>query len=85
MQGASNKARQTQSKNILAQFVMLYSNAADQQWAMNQLEAFQFTHHIGMNDCQIAAIAHRLQVPLYTHNLRDMTPLIGNLATQPYT
>ena len=29
---------------------------------------------IGMGDCLIAAVAYRLQMPLYTHNLKDMTP-----------
>lgn len=39
---------------------------------------------LGMDDCLIASVAHRLQVPLYTHNLKDMTPLIGELALKPY-
>ncbi len=51
---------------------------------MAQLERFQFSHHIGKEDCLIASVAHRLQVPLYTHNLKDMQPLIGSLAIQPY-
>jgi predicted nucleic acid-binding protein len=68
----------------LSQFDLLYPTAVDQQWAMAQLEAFQFSHHIGMNDCQIAAVAHRLGLALYTHNLKDMTPLVGKLAVKPY-
>lgn len=27
---------------------------------------------------------YRLQLPLYTHNLKDMTPMIGSLAVKPY-
>lgn len=84
MAGASNKSNQAQSKAILSQFQLLYVTAADQRWAMEQLERFQFSHHIGMNDCLIAAVAYRLQLPLYTHNLKDMMPLIGSLAVQPY-
>jgi len=84
MEGASSKANQRESRRILSKFELLYLTVADQQWAMNQLEAFQFSHHIGMNDCQIAAVAHRLNVPLYTHNLKDMTPLVGELAVKPY-
>jgi hypothetical protein len=30
------------------------------------------------------SVAYRLRVPLYTHNLKDMTPMIGNLAVKPY-
>jgi len=51
---------------------------------MQQVERFQFSHHIGKDDCLIAAVAYRLQLPLYTHNLKDMTPLLGNLAVKPY-
>jgi len=84
MEGASSKANQAQGKTILGLFDLLYVTPLDQQWAMKQLEQFQFSHHIGMNDCLIASVANRLQVPLYTHNLKDMTPIIGNLAVKPY-
>ncbi len=84
MSGATSKANQGYSRDILDQFEMLYLTSADQQRAMTQIERFQFSHHIGMNDCLIASVAHRLRVPFYTHNLRDMTPLIGELAVKPY-
>ena len=84
MRGTTNKAFQAQARNILDQFEVLCATASDQLWAMEQLERFQFSHHIGMNDCLIASVAYRLQVPLYTHNLKDMTPLIGSLAVKPY-
>jgi predicted nucleic acid-binding protein len=84
MGGVSSKANQAQCKNVLSKFDLLYSTAADQQWAMQQLEQFRFSHHISANDCLIAAVAYRLQLPLYTHNLKDMTPLIGALAMKPY-
>ncbi|NJL58085.1 type II toxin-antitoxin system VapC family toxin [bacterium] len=51
---------------------------------MTQIESFQFSHHVGMNDCLIASVAYRLGLPLYTYNLKDMTTLIGSLAIQPY-
>jgi predicted nucleic acid-binding protein len=84
MAGATNKVNQSQCKILLAQFDMLYPTTDDQQWAMQQFERFQFTHRIGKEDCLIAAVSHRLQLPLYTHNLKDMTPMIGNLAIKPY-
>ncbi|MGB7341458.1 MAG: PIN domain-containing protein [Phototrophicaceae bacterium] len=84
MEGTSNKINQEYSKSILSQFEILYVNNTDQIWAMQQLEKFQFSHHIGIHDCLIASIAYRLQVPLYTHNLKDMFPLIGTLAVKPY-
>ena len=85
MEGASSKANQTRCKTLLSQFDLLYPTPVDQQWAMQQLERFQFSHHIGKEDCLIAGVAYRLQVPLYTHNLKDMTPLVDTLAIQPYS
>ena len=84
MEGARSKANQNYSRSILDQFDTLYLSSTDQQWAMEQLERFQFSHHIGAEDCLIASVAYRLQLPLYTHNLKDMSPLIGNLAAKPY-
>lgn len=84
MEGATSKSNQMQAKAILSQFELLFVASIDQQWAIQQLERFQFSHHIGMNDCQIASVAHRLNLPLYTHNLKDMTPLVGKLAVKPY-
>ncbi len=84
MEGASSKANQFECKRILGKFELLYPTSTDQQWAMSRLERFQFSHHIGKDDCLIASVAYRLQLPLYTHNLKDMTPLIGSLAVQPY-
>jgi|GEM_PF-1666439 len=83
-QGVSNKANQAQCKQVLEKFDLLYPTSADQQWAMQQLERFQFSHHIGKDDCLIASLAYRLQVPLYTHNVKDMSPMIGSLAVKPY-
>ena len=85
MEGTSNKANQARCKSILEQFDLLYVTSADQQWAMQQLERFQFSHHIGKEDCLIASIAYRLQVPLYTHNVKDMVPIVGSLAVKPYS
>jgi predicted nucleic acid-binding protein len=84
MEGASSKSNQAACKGLLNQFGLLYPISTDQQWAMEQLERFQFSHHIGKDDCLIASVAYHLQVPLYTHNLKDMAPLIGSLAVQPY-
>lgn len=84
MQGAASKSSQQEIKRVLSQFDLLYITVNDQQWAMQQIERLQFSHHIGMNDCLIASVAQRLQIALYTHNLKDMTPMIGALAVRPY-
>ncbi|MBZ0298368.1 MAG: PIN domain-containing protein [Anaerolineae bacterium] len=84
MYGAGSKVKQAACKAILDRFEMIYLTQADQMWAMGHLARYRLSHGIGMNDCLIAAVAHRLQVPLYTHNLKDMTPLVGSLAIKPY-
>lgn len=84
MVGVANKRAQEETRKLLSGFELLYIMYADQEWAMTQIQRLRFSHSIGMNDCLIAAVAERLQVPLFTHNLKDMTPLIGNLAVQPY-
>jgi predicted nucleic acid-binding protein len=84
LEGASNKANQAQCKGLLSLFELLFPTSADQRWAMEQLERFQFSHHIGKEDYLIASVSYRLQLPLYTHNLKHMTPMIGSLAVKPY-
>lgn len=84
MYGAGSKAKQANCKAILSQFDLIYLTAVDQQWAIQQMERYRFSHGVATNDCFIASVAHRLQVPLYTHNLKDMIPMISNLAIKPY-
>jgi predicted nucleic acid-binding protein len=84
--GASGKAGQAKCKAILNEFDMEYPTRTDMDWAMQQLERYRLSHGIGMNDCLIASVAYRLQVPLYTHSLKHMRVLVGDsLAIQPYT
>ena len=85
MIGVTNKRSQIETRDLLNRFETLYVTQADQERAMQQVQHFQFSHHIGMNDCLIAAVAYRMQVPLYTHNLKDRIPMLGALALQPYT
>lgn len=82
--GAGSKAKQAASKTLLGQFDLIHIIAADQDWAMQQMEIFRLSHGITTNDCLIASVAYRLHLPLYTHNLKDMTPLLGSLAVKPY-
>ncbi|MDZ4671668.1 MAG: PIN domain-containing protein [Phototrophicales bacterium] len=84
MYGAGSKAKQAFCKTLLSEFTLLHIGTPDQDWAMGQMERFRLSHGITTNDCLIASVAYRLQIPLYTHNLKDMTPMIGNLAIKPY-
>lgn len=85
MIGVTSKQNMIQTLTFLGGFDVIYLTPYDQYWAQTQIERLRFSHHIDMNDCMVASVAHRLQVPLYTHNLKDMSPLLGNLAIRPYS
>jgi predicted nucleic acid-binding protein len=84
MYGAGSKAKQAACKTLLSQFDLVHLTAVDQDWAMEQMEKYRLSNGMATNDCLIASVAYRLQVPLYTHNLKDMTPMLGKLAVKPY-
>lgn len=82
--GGQNKAERLRAARLLQRFTMTYFVQQDLDWAMQQQMIYELSHGISMMDCLIASISERLQVPLYTHNLKHFTPLIGNLAQKPY-
>jgi hypothetical protein len=51
---------------------------------MQQLKAFRLSHGIAVMDSLIASVPYRLQVPLFTDNLKDMRVLVKKLAIKPY-
>lgn len=71
--------------NLLHRFEKVYVNQADMDWAYQQQIQFHLSHNVGAMDCLIAASAYRLQVPLYTRNLKHFAPLLGGLAQEPYS
>lgn len=85
MHGAPGKTGQATCKAILSRFMMEYQTRTDMDWAMEQLERYRLSNGVSVNDCLIASVCHRLQVPLYTHNLKDMNVLLGtSLVIKPY-
>ena len=85
MYGAPSKAGQATCKAILSQFDMEYLTQDDMDWAMQQLERNRLSHGVGIHDCLIASVCHRPQVPLYTHNVKDMRVLLAeSLVMKPY-
>lgn len=85
MRGAPGKAGQATCKMILARFDIEYCTQTDQAWAMAQMEQFRLSHGVSIGDCLIASVAHRLQVPLYTDNIKDMAVMLGSgLVIKPY-
>jgi predicted nucleic acid-binding protein len=86
IQGArGGKVEQAAHKRVLDLFSLEYPTQVDMDWAMNQLLKYRLSHSVDANDCLIAAVAFRLNIPLYTRNLKHMTPVLGNtLAIRPY-
>ena len=86
IQGArGGKREQAAHKRVLDLFALEYLVQGDMDWAMNQLLKYRLSHSIDGNDCLIAAVAYRLGIPLYTRNIKHMTPLLGvKLAVKPY-
>jgi predicted nucleic acid-binding protein len=82
--GATNKAKRNQALNFLLQFDMVYLTQADQDWAMEQFGIYRLSHGVDVPDVLIAAPSYRLQLLLYTRNLKHFAPLLGDLAQQPY-
>lgn len=63
---------------------MLYLTQGDLDWAMQAQMQYELSHGVGMMDCLIASVSYRLQIALYTHNLKHFAPLLGSLAQPPY-
>lgn len=82
--GAQNKAKRDIAFKFMRQFGLFHIDSDDQDWAMKQLFQYRLQYGIDVLDCLIAAPAYRLQLPLYTRNLKHFTPLLGELAVQAY-
>jgi predicted nucleic acid-binding protein len=82
--GAQNKIKRDQASKFMKQFDMFYLIELDQEWAMKQLFQHRLQYGIDVLDCLIAAPCYRLQIPIYTRNLKHFTPLLGTLAIQAY-
>lgn len=84
LQGAANKQKQRDAIQLLADFELIETNAEDVKWAVESLARVGLTHNVDALDSLIAATSYRLQIPLYTRNMKHFSPLLGNLAVLPY-
>ncbi len=83
--GAPGKSGQARSLSLFKQFTLEYIEQADQDWAMTQMLTYRLSRGLEINDCLIASISYRLQVPLYTHNQKDMLKVLpAKLVVLPY-
>lgn len=84
LEGASNKEEQERAITLLNDFALVEFTVSDLDWATRELTRLRLTHHVDAFDCLIAAPCYRLQLPLFTPNLKHFRPLLGNLAQKPY-
>lgn len=84
IEGALNKSGLIHALTLLNDFDHIETIEADFIWASAQLIKFRLSHNVGGVDCLIAAASYRLQIPLYTMNLKHFSPLLGSLAQKPY-
>lgn len=85
MFGAPGKAGQERAKAVLTKFDLYFLIQEDQLWAMEQMERYRLSHGVGINDCLIASVSHRLKLPVFTHNQKDFLKLLPpDLVIKPY-
>lgn len=85
MEGARGKAGQARCQQIITPFEIVLLTPADQQWAMDQLLRHRLSQGVGFKDCLIASVCARLQVPIYTQNVKDfLVVLPSHLVIKPY-
>ncbi|HEY0783570.1 MAG TPA: PIN domain-containing protein [Thermoanaerobaculia bacterium] len=84
IEGAKNRKAQREVLRILRRFERIDTVREDYDWAILQCLKLKLSHNVGMMDCLMAAISHRLQLPFYSPNLRHFQPLLGDLAVRPY-
>ena len=85
MDGVPNKAGLAKCLSIVAQFELIRLTDADQDWAMQQMAQLRLSTGVHIGDCLIASVAFRLQVPLYTQNVKDMQKVLpAELIIRPF-
>jgi predicted nucleic acid-binding protein len=84
LQGVEDSAEQRRAITLLNDFELVELTVSDFDWATRQLTRYHLSHNVDAFDCLIAAPSYRLQLPLYTRNLKHFTTLLGKLAQQPY-
>jgi predicted nucleic acid-binding protein len=83
--GAPSTTGQVLCLSILSQLELIRVNDADQDWAMQQMRAYRLSKGVHPDDCLIASACHRLQVRLYTHNVKDMKKVLpDSLVKRPF-
>lgn len=84
IEGSPNKHKLGIALKFLSQFALIYITEKDQQWAIQQHIKYNLSHNIDLTDALIASPAIRLNLRLYTRNIKHFLPIIPDLLEQPY-
>ncbi|HVR98584.1 MAG TPA: PIN domain-containing protein, partial [Thermoanaerobaculia bacterium] len=84
IEGARDASAQKRAVDLLRHFERVDLLPDDFDWAIQRALQFRLKHGVGMMDCLIASVAHRLEKPLYTRNVKHFAPILGALAQRPY-
>ncbi len=84
IEGNTDNRSRRDALRLLKRFELVEVTTHDVAWAVEKLLIFNLSHNIDGYDCMIAAVAHRLHLPLYTRNMKHFAPLVGKLAIKPY-
>lgn len=84
LEGARNKIEQAQIVRFLKRFYIEHTSRDDHQWAMLQYGRYQLSHGVEWADVLIASVAVRLNVPLYTLNIKHYAALPQLDPRRPY-
>ncbi len=84
LQEARDRSEQQRIEQQLAPLAVQHLETGDSHHAAEWFAAHRLSHGVGILDCFIAAVAHRLDVPLYTFNLPHFRPIPGLDVRQPY-
>jgi len=84
LQGAQDGKAQRLIIKLLNEFDLVEFALSDFEGATKQLIRHNLSNSVHAFDCLIAAPCQRLQLPLYTQNLKHFVPLLGGLAQKAY-
>lgn len=84
IEGTEDRAALRQALKLLQRFELVKLTTDDLIWATSKLLQFNLSHNIDSFDCMIAAVSYRLNLPLYTRNLKHFTLLLKDRAISPY-
>jgi predicted nucleic acid-binding protein len=83
--GARGRIALVDSIALLNTFQTVHLTDTDQAWAEEQLTKYRLSRGVEINDSLIASVCYRLQIPIYTQNVKDMQKLLPpELVVKPF-